>query len=161
MGAQGHVVTGLAPAVAPGAALFAELGGPANDPRGRLSIHFAYRRAGVSSGDVEVGQLAARLDACAFGWGTGAWSVQPCAGVDAGVLQASSTLDSGQTDRGLWAAGLAHLRAGWQLWPRFWPEVQAGVILPFVRYSLGVEGGDVYRTEPVLVQLSLGARWSP
>jgi hypothetical protein len=63
---------------------------------------------------------------------------------------------------GVWGAGVALARASLELDPRFALEAQAGATLPLVRYAVGSSlGGDLFRTEPVIAALALGARWSP
>ncbi len=162
LGAQGRLGLGLGPQLTPGAALFAEL-----VPRGwpsaaRLGVHGAYAESEARSTNVRVLLLAAELDACAWRWQLGALSLEPCAGADLGLLQASSDGARGNDDRGLWASARGLLRSRWALSASLQPELQLGLVVPFTRYVFGApEGDDLFRVSAVGGELSVGARWAP
>jgi hypothetical protein len=161
LGAQASVTSGLAPSWALGGGLFAEMradGWPAL----RATLQAAVRQHDLGPVDLDVAWFATRLEGCPFDVGLDRFSLQPCAGVDVGLLQASSSAATGQTERGLWIAGLGLVRLSFGLSPRLALETQLGLAVPFLRYSMGAEtGGDLYRNGPVSLQLGLGARWSP
>jgi hypothetical protein len=161
-GAQGRVATGITPAPAPGAALFVELGDPADEVAARLSLNGVYRETTVASVELDVAVVAARLDGCALGWRTGVFSIRPCVGLDVGLLAAGTSGAAAHRDRGLWASATGLLRARWRIWRHVAPEIQLGVLAPFVRYAMGSStGADLFRTDAVGLEGGLGARWSP
>jgi hypothetical protein len=161
LGAQASLMSGLAPSWAPGGGLFAEMhaeGGLAL----RATLQAAVRRHDRGPVDLDVAWFATRLEGCPFESLLGRFSLQPCVGVDVGLIQASSSAATAQTERGLWIAGLGLIRLSLELSPRLALETQLGLAVPFFRYSMGAEtGGDLYRNGPVSLQLGLGARWSP
>jgi hypothetical protein len=161
LGAQASLMSGLAPSWAPGGGLFAELradGGPAL----RATLQAALRQHDLGPVELDVAWFATRLEGCPFEYGLGRFSLQPCAGVDVGLLQASSSAATAQTERGLWIAGVGLVRLSFGLSSRLALETQLGLAVPFFRYSMGAEtGGVLYRNGPVSMQLGLGARWSP
>ncbi|MEO8183738.1 MAG: hypothetical protein ABI895_33330, partial [Deltaproteobacteria bacterium] len=162
LGAQGSIQSGVAPELAPGGGLFLELGSRAVPAAARLTVHGAYQRSEVEQVRLAVSLLAARLDGCPWRWNVGALSLEPCLGVDVGVLQASSSGERGHADRGTWAAGVALLRSRFQLWPALAPELQLAAVLPFVRYVFGApDGEDLFQVRTLGVELSVGARWGP
>ncbi len=162
IGVGAGVITGVTPGVMPAGALFGELGNPTAGFTARLSLGAGYRESGADDAGLEVSLVSARLDACAPGWGESGGVLQPCAALEAGVLSGDSDAPTARVDRGPWAAGRLSLRARLGSLGALAPEAEAGVSLPFVRYTFGArEAGDVYRSEAVGVALSLGARWSP
>jgi hypothetical protein len=162
LGAQGSIQSGVAPAPAPGGGLFLELGLPGLPASTRLTVHGAYQRSEVEQVRLAVSLFTARLDGCPWRWDAGALSLEPCLGVDVGVLQASGSGARGHADRGTWAAALALLRSRLQLWPTLAPELQLAAVLPFVRYAFGApDGEDLFRVRTLGVELSVGARWAP
>jgi hypothetical protein len=161
LGLAATLATGLAPAALPGIALFGEVAAHAAGPRLRAEARAAH---GSSEGDaeveVEVSVLAGRLEGCPLAWTTGSWTWEPCLGVDLGALWAASSHTLGRSDVGFWASGVALGRVHWQLQPQLVLGLQLGAALPFVRYEMGAdEGPPVFRTEPVGLELALGAAW--
>ena len=163
LGARGSLAKGIAPGWAPGGALFAALRAPTDVAlAGRVSLGMAGAADTVAGVDVDVLWLGGRFEGCVFELGSGALSLQPCAGVELGMLRASSSGGAARSDRGFWGAGLGLLRGSLELDPTFALEAEVGAALPFVRYAVGSSlGGDLFRTEPVVAELGVGARWSP
>jgi hypothetical protein len=106
--------------------------------------------------------LAGELDACVWRWRAGVLSLEPCLGVDLGLIAASSGGERAREDRGLWASARGLLRSRLAWWPSLEPELQLGLLLPFTRYVFGApEGDDLFRVRAVATELSIGARWAP
>ncbi|MEY2930496.1 MAG: hypothetical protein RL033_1245 [Pseudomonadota bacterium] len=162
LGAQGRLALGLGPDVTPGAALFAELTSETWPHVTRFGVHGAYGRGGESATRVSVLSLAGELDVCVWRWRAGALSLEPCLGVDLGLISASSGGQRARADRGLWASARGLLRSRLALWPALQPELQLGLLLPFTRYTFGApEGDDLFRVGAVGGELSIGVRWAP
>ena len=162
LGAGAAVITGVAPSALPAGALFAELGDPVAGFTARLSLGGGYRESRAGAAELDVALVSARLDACVPGWGGGAGVIQPCAALEAGMLSGDSNAPTARVDRGPWAAARLSLRARLGSLGAIAPEAEAGVSLPFVRYTFGArEAGDLYRSDALGLALSLGARWSP
>jgi hypothetical protein len=161
-GAQGNLTTGIAPALATGAALFIERGGAARDPSARLSLHGSSGASRLQGARLAVALLAARLEGCAFGWDAGTWSLTPCIGADTGLLVAKRSDAVGRSDRGLWASALGVLRASRPVGQHWTPEAQLALAVPITRYAIGgPESSTLFRTGAIELQLSLGMCWSP
>jgi hypothetical protein len=161
-GAQGTLTTGIAPALAPGAALFLERGGDARDAAGRLSLQGSYGASRAHGVRLAVGLIAARLEGCAFGWDAGTWSLTPCIGADAGLLVADSPDAAGRSDRGFWASALGLVRARIPVARHWMPEAQLAFAVPLTRYAIGgPESSTLFRTGAIAGQLSLGMCWLP
>jgi hypothetical protein len=161
-GAQASLETGLVPFVIPGGALFAELASGGGAASARLSARAAYGRGDVEQTELRVTLFAARLDGCALGWHSAAFSIDPCLAADLGTLRASTPGADGRSDQGLWLSAAGLVRASLPVSGSVAFEAQLGAVFPVVRYSLSTATGtDLFRTEPVGVDLSVGARWSP
>jgi hypothetical protein len=162
-GAQASVGKGLAPSWAPGGALFVELRTRTPTPlAGRVSLAGAGAADTIARVDVDVLSLTGRVEGCAFELRSGSLSLEPCVGAELGLLRASSSGDAARTDQGVWGAGMGLGRASLELDARFALEAQVGATVPFVRYAVGSSlGGTLFRTEPVIGALAIGARWSP
>ena len=155
IGAQGGIETGLAGALLPGAALFGELGSNASTWSARLSARGAY---GAGEAEVSVVLGTGRVEACMRVWSTASVALSPCLGLDLGVVRADSSEVLGQTDTGLWASGVGHLRAAWQWSDGFSLEGQVGAAVPFVRYQFRSElGRDIAGSDPIGLQAAVGA----
>ncbi|MEY4548715.1 MAG: hypothetical protein RL685_4910 [Pseudomonadota bacterium] len=162
LGAQGRLALGLGPELTPGAALFAELTQEGWPHAARFGVHGAYGQGGESATRVSVLSVAGELDVCVWRWRAGALSLEPCLGVDLGLISASSGGPRARADRGLWASARGLLRSRLALWPALEPELQLGLLLPFTRYAFGApEGDDLFRVRAVGGELSVGARWAP
>ena len=163
LGLRASLAKGLAPGWAPGAGAFAALRPPTDFAlAGRLSLGVAAATDSVSGVEVDVLWLGGRAEGCVFELRSGSLAVQPCAGVEAGLLRADGSGGSARSDQGFWGAGVGLLRGSLELGARFAIEAQVGAAVPFVRYAVGSSlGGDLFRTEPVVTELGLGARWSP
>lgn len=162
LGAQGRLALGLGPEVTPGAALFAELASDGWPRSVRFGVHGAYGQGTASTTRVGVLSLAGEIDACGWRWRADALSLEPCLGVDLGLISASSEGERAREDRGLWASARALLRSRLGLWRALEPELQLGLLLPFTRYVFGApEGDDLFRVRAVAGELSIGARWAP
>lgn len=161
-GARASVASGIAPALAPGAGLFAELPAQAWPADLRFTLHGAYQRSTVEAVRLSVALAGGELDACVPAVRAGAFALAPCLGVDVGLVQAGSSGARAHGERGLWTAGVALLRSQLQLWPALAPELQLAALVPFVRYVFGApEAEDLYRIRTVGFELSVGARWAP
>lgn len=163
LGAQGSLARGIAPSWAPGGALFAEVRPESEQSlAGRVSLAATLATDTVAAVAVDVVSLAARGEGCALELRAGALSLQPCAGVELGLIRAEGSGGGGRVDGGVWAAGLGIARGSLELGERFALEAQVGAAVPFVRHAVGSSlGGDLFRTEPVVAALALGARWAP
>jgi hypothetical protein len=162
IGAAAALITGVAPSAMPAGALFAELGEPMAGFTVRLSLGAGKRESRAGGAELDVALATARLDGCAPGWGGSTGVLQPCVALDAGVLSGDSDAPTSRPDRGPWVAGRLSLRARLGSLGAIAPEAEAGVSLPFVRYTFGArEAGDLYRSDALGLALSLGARWSP
>lgn len=161
-GAQASVLTGVAPTLLPGGALFVELPVSTLPVDLRFTLHGAYERSRVDQLQLGVGLLGARFDACAGQLHAGNVSIAPCLGVNAGLLTGSSSGPRAHSAAGPWTAAGALLRAGFWFWPKLAPELQAAAVLPLVHYTYGApDGDDLYRTRTLGVELSVGAHWAP
>jgi hypothetical protein len=161
-GAQASLATGLVPFVLPGGSLFAELASGDGTASARLSARAAYGRGDVAHTDLHLTLFAARVDGCALGWHTTGFSVEPCLAADIGALRASTSGADGTSDQGLWLSAAGLVRARLPLSSSWGLEAQIGAVIPVVRYALGTPtGDDLFRTEPVGVEISVGAHWSP
>ncbi len=161
VGLQGTLTSGLSPALAGGAALFVEFGTVARDPSARLSVHGSYGSGTSDNGRLETTLVAGRLEGCAFGWDGGMWSIRPCLGADAGLLSSAWSAEGGHRDSGPWVSALGLVRAAVRIGPHLVPEAQIAGVVPFTRYVMGSpQTRDVFQIEPILLQLSVGARWA-
>ena len=163
LGAQASLAKGIAPGWTPGGAVFAELRSTGERPfAGRLSLGAAFADDTVAAIDVDVLWLAGRVEGCAFELRSGRLSIEPCLGAELGLLRGGSSGAAARTDAGIWGAALGHVRASLELDERFALEAQVGAVVPFVRYGVGSSlGGNLFRTEPVVLGLAVGGRWSP
>jgi hypothetical protein len=163
LGVQGTLATGIAPSAMPGVAVFVELGGVTASPSARLSLRGGYRESEApgTGTDLQVVLLAGRLEGCPWTWVSGVFSLEPCAGLDLGVLRAESPGPQGRSDSGVWLSGAAHGRAAWRIAPALLLEVELGALVPFVRYDLGADmtTASLFQTAPVGVAAALGAAW--
>lgn len=161
-GAQASLATGLVPFVIPGGALFAELASSGGNASARLSARAAYGRGDVEQTALGMTLLAARIDGCALGWHSPAFALEPCLATDIGALRASTSGPDGRSDQGLWLSATGLVRASLPVSEAVGLEAQLGAVVPIVRYALGTAlGTDLFRTEPIGVEISVGARWSP
>lgn len=160
LGTQGTLATGAAPAALPGLAVFVEAAWPGPRSRGRLGARVSHGQGTASSVQVDVSILASRVDACPWLWNGGALAFGPCAGVELGAIWASSSHEMGRSDAGLWASGVALARITWSLTPELDVGLDAGAMVPFVRYSTGTpEGAALFRTAAVGLDLAVGVGW--
>jgi hypothetical protein len=161
LGLHGMITSGLSAGLSGGASVFLEFGGTASEPSVRLSAHGSYGAGTSDNGRLSTTLLAGRIEGCAFGWDGGAWSIGPCLGADAGLLSSTWSPEGGHSDSGPWISGLALVRAAVRIKPHFFPEAQVAGIIPFTRYVMGSpQTRDVFQIEPILLQLSVGARWA-
>ena len=160
LGLQGTFATGVAPALLPGAALFAELSRNAS-PSARIAARAGYRESSAAGADLRLLLVTGRLEGCPWSWAGRGVSLGPCAALDLGELRADTPGTSGRSDRGLWFSGAAHLRASARLAPHWSLEAELGVLLPFVRYRFGsdVGAGQLFRTEALGLAGALGVAW--
>jgi hypothetical protein len=163
VGAQGSLARGIAPGWAPGGALFVQLRALDELPiAGRLSLVAAFASDTVRAIDVDVFWLAGRAEGCVFELRSGRLSLQPCLGAELGSVRAGSSGGASRTDADVWAAAAGHLRASLEIDERLALEAQVGAAVPVVRYAVGSSrGGDLFQTEPVILGLAIGGRWSP
>ena len=163
LGLQATLLTGAAPAALPGVAVFVGLAREDLQPRARLSLRANYRqaRASLSDSELSVAVMAARPEGCVWSWSLGVFSLDPCVGLDVGLLRVAGESERGRADKGIWLGAAAHLRAIWRVSPQFAVEGELGALVPVVRYALGrgEDPTDLFQTEPVGLAVGLGAAW--
>lgn len=97
-----------------------------------------------------------RLDACLFEWAEGAFSLEPCAGVEAGVLRVEGTHPAGSSSHSLfWGSAGAELRASASYRDVLRVSAEVGGGVPFVHYRFSFAGQPPLHETP-LVGLFLG-----
>jgi len=113
---------------------------------------------GLSSGSASMVLDVLRLDACVFEWKRSVFSVEPCVGVEAGVLRVEGTHPAGPSSHNLfWGSAGAELRGS--VWYRDLLRVSAevGAGVPFVHYRLSFQGEPpIHETPPVGLFLGFG-----
>ena len=155
LGAQGQLASGLAGTVLPGAAIFVDLGRVPPGWSGRLSL-WGARGEQDAAVDLSLGLLGSRLESC-WSWRAGALALSPCAGLELGILVAEGSGAGGRSDTGLWSSAVAHLRGGWHFSSAIALEVQAGLVVPFVRYRFdALTGGEVAESAALGLEAALG-----
>jgi len=112
-------------------------------PRATLRVALQGGLRADGGADARVWLAAARLEACPLEVARGAFSVRPCAAVDAGAIGASA---AGADDTAPWAALAAHLRLRFDLQPLAF-ELQAGGIAPITRYEVAAADSGVILEE--------------
>jgi hypothetical protein len=162
LGAQASVTTGIAPGALPGGALFV-----AGRTQGswlawwRGSLFGAYGESTAQQREIEVLLFGARVEGCPLELRWEPIAFSPCLGLDAGLLRATGPSSLGATDAGLWGAVAAHGRVAAALGEGVSLELQAGGLVPLVRYEMGTQEGGAtwFRTRAVGFAASLGAAW--
>jgi hypothetical protein len=105
--------------------------------------------------------MGGRLEGCPWSWGLGRLELEPCLGLDVGVLRAEGAGAGGRSDSGVWVGGVGHVRLGWWVAQALSVEAELGAMVPFVRYDLGpdADASSLFRTEPIGLAAALGAGW--
>ena len=122
----------------------------------RWGAVFALGTAATRIGPVRSWLLGSYVEGCPWQLGYAAFAVRPCLDLELGVSGASPPGAAGVTDRTLWAAPGAGLRAGVHLPYRLGLEAGAGVQLPLLRSQVFVGSESLYRAEIALFQANLG-----
>jgi hypothetical protein len=149
MGAGGVVRAGLSPSVAPGVAVFADLG--VSGVGGRLAVSYLPKRSSaVDGGTMDASLLAATLDACPLR--VGPWDgllFDPCVSLSAGLLDVRGAPEgiyvSLPRERRLaWAAAGIRGRVEARLYGGLWAELEADALLSLSRKSFvfTIDGQD-------------------
>lgn len=162
LGAQGTLVTGIAPGVVPGAALFvAGHPGSAWLASWRGTLLGAYRESTALEREIHVLVLGGRIEGCPIEARVDLLSFSPCLGLDAGLLRATGPDALGIADAGFWSSIVAHGRVAVRLGDGLSLELQAGAQLPLVRFEMGTEDGSAawFRTRLVGLAAGFGAAW--
>jgi hypothetical protein len=165
VGLQGTFATGAAPALMPGLALSVAVAAAQEGPSARLSLRAGYRATDPTQDypAMHVAVLSARPEGCPWAWAARSLRLEPCIGVDVGVLRTQGGGEQGRTDLGLWLGAAAHVRAVWRVAGRWALEAEVGGFVPFVRYAVVRYAGsaEAFHTESVGLALGLGAAWLP
>ncbi|MFC1642498.1 hypothetical protein ACFL5O_07400 [Myxococcota bacterium] len=128
-------------------------------PALRATALGGYSRSGTSRGDLHVAVTALQLEACAWGWSDGATGLEPCAGLELGLVSAKNEGPRGLSDSAPWATGFVRGRA-YHLFGAHWGiEAHVGAFMPWFRYEYaGTEGQyPAYRVKAVGLGGALGA----
>jgi hypothetical protein len=141
-GAQATALTGVVPATAAGAALFIELE-PALLPVLRPSVRVsgAFTRTQGDRRDLAVRIASGGAEICPVRAGDTSLFFRPCAGFDVGRFDAEGSGSDGQAAGGLWAAAPVHGRLAWSPARAVTVELQAGIVVPVIRYELTSTAG--------------------
>lgn len=155
-GAGPTLATAIAPDPMLGASLHAEL-----SHRGGASLlvaaHGGRDNAAPAGVDLTISLLEGRAAGCPLGWGDGVLLIQPCLGASFGWLRADSPAPRGHSDDAFWASGLAFARGTWHATDGLGLYIDAGAVVPFVRYELGADTGTaIFRTESIGLEVGLG-----
>ena len=154
-GAGGGVVFGTAPIPTPDFTAFVEVtrqNGTLGSPGLRASFDYASSPAAtVPGGEMQAVRIVGALEGCPLEWSSGPFRLLPCARVEAGTLSARGLLvvPSRSASRP-WAAGGLLARSRYFLLPRFFVEVSAALLAPFVRDRFFFEPGTTVFRPPVV-----------
>ncbi len=163
LGLQATLTTGVGPAALPGLAVFAALARESPGPSARVALRGGYQERELARSSTELGiaLMAGRLEGCPWSWAFGRFALEPCFGLEVGVLRAEARGDRGRSDSGVWVAGVGHVRLAWRVAQALSLEAELGALVPFVRYDLGpdADSSSLFRTEPVGLAGALGAAW--
>jgi hypothetical protein len=132
------------------------------------TFHLGFDRA--STGSVDLGGPTAAFtstlgiaEGCPNRWTLGAWSFEPCARVEAGILQGQGDhVVEPRTDTHSWLAVGAVARAEWAAFRPIFVDFEGGFRVPVVRTTFFFEPYNViYETAPVggLIRAGLGVRF--
>lgn len=155
LGAQGMLVTGVAGAPLWGGAMFGELTVGAVTPR--LSVLGAVDASEVDDYTLRVRLFAARIEGCAWQFGPRKLYVQPCVGVDVGIVEARYQGPSGGKDAGAWVSPTLLGRGVWSVVQSLSVVAQIGVYIPLFRYDVGApEEAPLASTDPVGLSAAVG-----
>ena len=163
LGVQATLATGVAPELLPGGALFLELQSSGWLPRAsRLTLLGGHVESTTRSRTIDVTLIGGRAEACPLRWNALADLVlEPCAGVEAGLIRGAGADAAGTVDTGFWGSFLAQGRVALRLGGPWWLEAQVGGRVPWVRYEMGTRDGsaDWFRTRAVGLDAGVGASW--
>jgi len=161
LGAQGGLVTGIAPSALGRAGAFVERNAAAREPLSGLAL-----RAGVSGvlgsvestvGPIQHWVLAARGEACPMRFGTSGISLWPCLGLDLGATGASGAEQGVLQETSFWSAVAASGRVRWLVTGPMALEAELGAFLPLTRYGYYAGSERLYESASVGVSAALGA----
>jgi len=155
VGAQGLVVTGVAGAPLWGGAMFGELALGVVTPR--LSVLGAVKASEIDDYTLRVRLFAARIEGCAWEFGPRELYVQPCVGVDLGIVEARYEGPTGGEDSGAWVSPTLLGRGVWSVAEPVSVVAQIGLYIPMFRYEVGAPNeAPLASTDPVGVSAALG-----
>ena len=164
VGVQGDAVSGVAPDLLPGGALFLDFApGNRSLPRGAsigLSGFANVRGAASGAGDYRLLLIGGRLDACPISIGTATARASPCGSFEVGALRAGGTGPWSATASGVWTALRAGVRFDVELADPVALEARLEVVAPLARYNIAVADPaetTLYRTAAVGLGIALGA----
>lgn len=159
VGVQALLLTGIAPDPMFGGAAFGELVLPFG-MSARLSGYAAWAASTVEGAELEHQLFSARLEGCSPRLRLSDLGLAGCVGVDAGLVRGTYSGPTGSSDSGPWGAATLLGRAGWRVSGAWTVELQAGVMLPWVRYETGdPEGAALASGDAVLVTAGLGVSY--
>jgi hypothetical protein len=165
LGLQGTALSGVAPSLMPGLALSVGLAAGGGRASARVSLRGNYRETDASNANpaMRVALIAARPEGCPWAWGLREFWLEPCFGIDVGVLRTEGSSERGRTDAGVWFGAAAHVRAVWRVAAPLALEAEVGALVPIVRYALEHHAGsaEAFHTESVGLAVGLGAAWLP
>jgi hypothetical protein len=116
------------------------------------------RRLRDGTGSAKLTLDLARLDACLVRVEEGRLAIEPCAGVDVGILRVDGSHPLGGNDHRLvWAAAGALVRASVTVLNPLVGELEIGADVPLVQYRYAFEGrAAVFKTARVGMHLGAG-----
>ncbi len=161
-GVTASIETGSAPGLMSGVLMFAALRPSQTHFTVRATLRGAFGSGDTQSVPFEIGIVVVRTEACPWSRRLGPFGLEPCAGVDLGLVSSKTEGERAGSDAGFWGAGVGHVRVTWPEDSRLALESQIGALVPFVRYRVGEPGGDtLHRAAPIGLQAALGLVWRP
>jgi hypothetical protein len=162
IGLAALAATGLAPELVPGGSAFAELGWDGGSallrPALRIGALASFGSTDEAGREFELRILGGRIAGCPLALGAGALTVRPCLALQLGQLHGSGEGPGGRSASGVWAASEAAARLSVLLTARFSLEVEAGLLVPWTRYTLRTaDGAAIHRMAGLGAAAHLGA----
>jgi hypothetical protein len=165
LGAQGLVLGGVAPTLLPSIGPFLErafAGSGVLVPTLRLTGLVGRTTGDTYAGDLEVGLLVARLEACPMQLASEKVTLRICLGVDGGWLQADLLATGGQSASGGWFSLVAHPRLAWRATSSLAIDAHAGISVPVTHHEVVLtQGPALYETANLGFQagIALAYHW--
>lgn len=160
VGVHALLLTGIAPSTMFGGAVFGELALPLG-MSARLTGYGAWAASTVKAAELDHQLFAARLEGCSPRLSLSDLRLAGCVAVDGGLVGADYSGPTGSSDSGPWGAATLLGRAGWRASGPLIVELQAGVMLPWVRYETGdPEGTPLASGDAVVVTAGVGVSYA-